>query len=166
MLHEGKQQLVLDREAFGYICKESFDILVDPREIIVQLVVSHPNPDEHSTVIRETYRRTQTGSSFYLAHRTPTALLEDLDEETCNPVRFLLRWIEERVAPQGGIDWRIKELNAKLARFQLPTAIGSTRIELVPSTDETRVTIIVPTAGKRTHRTLTHRNGQWEMSGE
>lgn len=155
-------ELLLDRRPYAYVCSDEFDIAVSASSVTVRMTGDGPNSTVLTAPVSESYER--SGAGLYLSHRTPTRLLEDLDEDLeGDPLHYLLQWLEERIAPQGDLAYRVADLNAKLARFQLPIAVAAARIELVPGGSRREAELILHTAGKATRMKVTYRNGQWEV---
>jgi len=159
----GKEpKLLLDRRPYGYICSEEFDIKVSASSVTVRMMGDGPDGAVLTVPVSESYER--RGADLYLAHRTTTRLLEDLDEDLeGDPQYYLLQWLGERVARGGDLAYRVADLNAKLARFQLPKAVSPARIELVPGATRSEAELILHAAGKATRMKVTYRNGQWEV---
>lgn len=131
LLAGNEPELLLDRHPIGYICSEEFDITVSESSVTVRMMGDGPDGAVLTAPVSESYER--RGAGLYLSHRTPTRLLEDLDEDLeADPASYLLQWLEERLAPPGDLAYRVADLNAKLARFRLPKAVAPARIELLP----------------------------------
>ncbi|MBN8730241.1 MAG: hypothetical protein J0L64_06840 [Acidobacteria bacterium] len=160
-----RAMILLDRNHLSYIGGEELELRVRAGSIKARYVIGHPDVAKHSQAIEESYRR--EGQSVVLKSRTLIAPLEDLDEDLeGDPISYLLQWLEERIAPPGDLDYRVTELNAKLARFQLPKAVSPARIELLPGATGSQAELILHTAGKQTRVTVESRNGQWELEPE
>ncbi|MBK7927389.1 MAG: hypothetical protein IPJ98_07820 [Bryobacterales bacterium] len=158
-------ELLLDRRPVGYVCSDEFDIAVSASSVTVRMMGDGPNSVVLTAPVSESYER--RGAGLYLSHRTPTRLLEDLDEDLeGDPLRYLLQWLEERIAPPGDLDYRVTDLNAKLGRFQLPKAVAPARVELLPGSTRSQAELVLHTAGKQTRATVEYRNGQWELEPE
>ena len=155
-------ELLLDRRPFGYVCSDEFDITVSASSVTVRMMGDGPDGAVLTAPVSESYGR--SGAGLYLSHRTPTRLLEDLDEDLeGDPQHYLLQWLEERISPPGDLAYRIADLNAKLARFRLPKVVAPARIELVPGGSWREAELLLHAAGKVTRMKVTYRNGQWEV---
>jgi hypothetical protein len=160
----GQAIRLLDRNHSSYVGGEELELRVSADSVQARYVIGHPNVAKHSQAIEESYRR--KGESVRLEGRTLIAPLEDLDEDLEGaPQHYLLQWLEERIAPEGDLAYRVEDLNAKLARFQLPKAVSPARIELVPGGSPREAELILHAAGKATRMKVTNRYGQCELDG-